>query len=796
MPEALEEQKIKPLRPLGSDSDNPIDDLMANLIEETYFKSPYVTDTYLAPYNPDDLYQKHWDYSIYEKMLQDDQISVCMQLKKDLVLGDGFLIQPQSEDQDELADFLKSCLMDRYEGDFVEDLEEILTAYDFGFSLTEKVFKVEEEMLALKNLVTRHPASWLIHTDPKGKISKFEQRTSAGDLEIKPTSLIHMINSKRFQNPYGYSDMRAAYNAWFTKLHIVRYLSIFLEKAASPIPVGRYDKNAPEGTGDRLLNILKKFQSKTALAIPKDLEIEFLEAKNTGEAYRNSIHMFNMFIGRALFIPDLLGFTGSETGGGSFSLGKEQINIFFLHIQRRRNSLENLIQKEIINPIIKYNFGNVENPPQFKFKPLDDLRALEFAKLWLEAVKGKFYEVTDEEINHFRKLVKFPEGEIIRPEAVNPNAPLDPNDPELEQKEVEEKDDKEEKPEQKEEEEKKEFAKAFDQTPGDYHKKVNFKAIKTKLDDYDTSLMNEVAPVVRKMLLDLNDQIEKKKIIQNQNVGRIDDLSLKYKKELKQIIKNSFFGLYKDSAAQAQTEIQKSDYAKKPLAEDKFLEVLDAEVFNFIGDYEYAILKRTRVELIAAIKDGKPLSSVIGVLSDELKPLADVALERYARTKHTEVMNNGRKEFFDSTGVVSGYQYSAIMDERTSEICSGLHGKFFKAGDEPVPPMHFNCRSTLIPITKYEAFKPTETIRGVSAEKFIEDNKGQGFSKYTAVLEKEIEQPKISDPNVEIETIIDGLVETTKYSLFGKVFHETTIEYKDDEKKEIKKLSHKNIKYE
>lgn len=39
-----------------------------------------------------------------------------------------------------------------------------------------------------------------------------------------------------------------------------------------------------------------------------------------------------------------------------------------------------------------------------------------------------------------------------------------------------------------------------------------------------------------------------------------------------------------------------------------------------------------------------------------------------------------------------------------------------------------NCRSTLIPITKYEEFKPTESIRGQDPQKFIEDNKGSGFS--------------------------------------------------------------------
>jgi len=92
----------------------------------------------------------------------------------------------------------------------------------------------------------------------------------------------------------------------------------------------------------------------------------------------------------------------------------------------------------------------------------------------------------------------------------------------------------------------------------------------------------------------------------------------------------------------------------------------------------------------AALKDGLPISSVIELMDDSKKK-AVISTNRYARTKFTEVMNKGRMAFFESTGVVSGYQYSAIMDGVTTAICQGLHGKFFKSGTQPIPPMHFNA---------------------------------------------------------------------------------------------------------
>ena len=51
---------------------------------------------------------------------------------------------------------------------------------------------------------------------------------------------------------------------------------------------------------------------------------------------------------------------------------------------------------------------------------------------------------------------------------------------------------------------------------------------------------------------------------------------------------------------------------------------------------------------------------------------------------------------------VKEYRYTAILDNRTSEICRGLHGMIFKVKDIEVgvnyPPMHRYCRSSVVPI--------------------------------------------------------------------------------------------------
>jgi len=744
---ATDEEKKPEARPRAESSDNPVKDLYLGTAEKTQQESAYVAHSLQKPYNPDDLYQRTGDYTIYEDMEVDDQVSIALQLKRDLVIGSGWTIVVENESDEKYADGIYCDLEEDPEVPLDELMEEIIdVAYTKGFSLSEKIFKQKDDgTLSLRNIKTRYPNSWLIHTDKHGNIERYQQHGGSGDIDVDPKSLIHYINNPRHQNPYGNSDLRRAYEAWFVKRHLIRFYSIFLEKAAGPIPVAKYQSGVPADKVLEVFNAIKNFQSKTAMTIPKDFEIEFLQASGSGEAYTKGIDLFNMFIGRALVIPDLLGFQGQATGGGSLSLGQGQISVFYKHIMRRRRTLEWLINKHIVMPLCVWNYGLLEQYPKFKLNPISDEKSLDYAQKYLELVKGKIYKPTLSEINHFKDLIKFPlsdEAEIEWIEAGSAGGFQPGQSPFLDQENDdgddennEDRDDDKPEGQGPEDEEKStevEFVelghfKAYKNTDGDFHKRVDFKALEATLTSDQKTISSEAKTIVRDIVEDLLDQIKKKNILGG-NIDRMDKVKLKYLKKLQQMLTRNFRQSYLDQKAIARKELFKQNF-NQPLPTDKFLEFLEKETYQYVGDWEYTITKRTRNELIAAIKDGRPLSSVITVLDDELNSLSEVSLERYSRTKLTEVMNRARLEEFEDSKVVAGYQYSAIMDDRTTDICSGLHGKFFKAGSEPVPPTHFNCRSTLIPITIFEEFTPDTKVGSKDIDKFIEDNLGEGFSR-------------------------------------------------------------------
>lgn len=103
-------------------------------------------------------------------------------------------------------------------------------------------------------------------------------------------------------------------------------------------------------------------------------------------------------------------------------------------------------------------------------------------------------------------------------------------------------------------------------------------------------------------------------------------------------------------------------------------------------------------------------------------------LNTLVRTNTFEALNEARyAEFTDPVidGFVTALEYSAILDDRTTEICSQLDGHIH-AADSAIwetyrPPNHYNCRSLLVPITQADGWDGVE-----SAAPIIEPQEGFG----------------------------------------------------------------------
>lgn len=81
-------------------------------------------------------------------------------------------------------------------------------------------------------------------------------------------------------------------------------------------------------------------------------------------------------------------------------------------------------------------------------------------------------------------------------------------------------------------------------------------------------------------------------------------------------------------------------------------------------------------------------------------------IDTTAQTQSIAIVNTQRLESFRKSRIVKGVQFLAVLDKSTTDICRSRNGMILKLDDPRLnfftPPLHYNCRSYLSPVTIYE----------------------------------------------------------------------------------------------
>ena len=120
------------------------------------------------------------------------------------------------------------------------------------------------------------------------------------------------------------------------------------------------------------------------------------------------------------------------------------------------------------------------------------------------------------------------------------------------------------------------------------------------------------------------------------------------------------------------------------------------------GETTPSIAKR----LIGSLQFGEEAKTVgqIAAAGGQLTQVADNQIIALVRTSINQVANAASQQVYEGNqDITKKYRYIATLDTRTSAICRALDGKEFEYGKGPMPPQHFNCRSTTVPVIDYKA---------------------------------------------------------------------------------------------
>lgn len=92
------------------------------------------------------------------------------------------------------------------------------------------------------------------------------------------------------------------------------------------------------------------------------------------------------------------------------------------------------------------------------------------------------------------------------------------------------------------------------------------------------------------------------------------------------------------------------------------------------------------------------------IISDVLKTtsITENQARALTRTSITATQNAAIVKVSESNkDILTGFMFTAILDSRTSPICSHHNGQIYDIDDKRFqPPLHWNCRSSMIPVLK------------------------------------------------------------------------------------------------
>jgi SPP1 gp7 family putative phage head morphogenesis protein len=107
--------------------------------------------------------------------------------------------------------------------------------------------------------------------------------------------------------------------------------------------------------------------------------------------------------------------------------------------------------------------------------------------------------------------------------------------------------------------------------------------------------------------------------------------------------------------------------------------------------------------------------------------VADNQVMALVRTSINQVANSASQQVYEANqDITKKYRYVATLDSRTSSICAALDGREFEYGKGPMPPQHFNCRSTTVPIIDPDILPPSTIAKRASADGPVPVNMNYG----------------------------------------------------------------------
>jgi SPP1 gp7 family putative phage head morphogenesis protein len=699
----------------------------------------------LVPYSPDKLLSKK-KIDIFNEMMTDDEISAAVDELKLLRLSKGWEIEAASDSSldRQIRDEVEYNL-ENIEGSFDDDLREMMGALEMGVSVNEMVWNPWEKgkyagtnpHIRLQSIKSLNPKYLNLFTDDFNNILQngVVNISSLGYGDQYPVDkfIIYSFN-KKYENIWGTSRIRELYDLWYIKKVCIRAWGIFIEKFGHPFPVLKHASGIDDKSRDYLLNVIKQIRMESGFTIPKEVELQMVEASGrSADIHEKALTWINGQIRKKIMGQTLTSDAGEK---GARSLGQVHFDILQSYIEHLgKDVADKAVNQQIIQRLVDYNHPDVEDYPIFKFKPMVEDDITEKIKVYYDGIDRQVVKPIPEDEERIREFTGFPPRKVEETPAAAVADPTIPGDTGVTTKNIEVYAEADIKKYQE-----KIFTGVSRRKFTVYEESVDFAEIKSTTQSTQDKYIVKAGGIIKSGIDDMIRAIQRNKIVENKNYDAIKSLS--FYADAVGALKGTFTDMlretYENAMRQAKQEIinkkrrarRYSDVLKfqydidlRKINPTEALAFFDSKAFDMAGIERDNITKKVKVILYNSIKSGASLRDTINQIQTDTQEYYDAGqtdedalkgyrLENVIRTNITEAMNEGRKAYFEDPaldGYVQAYQYSAILDNRVRPNHACMDGRIYSVTspvwDRHTPPNGYNCRCLLIPVTQDEEYE-------------------------------------------------------------------------------------------
>jgi len=662
--------------------------------------------------------------SEYRGMLRDSEVSACLNIRLTAMVA-GYQITPADDTPEgKLAADLVTEIIERMRGSFLSVLRSqmLREALISGMVIAEPIQRIIDTdrfgyVVGLEALRVCKSDDFAdgIQMDTRGNILSFTQNITGVVNTVEPDEVVYYPFRSQPWNPYGESILYSAYDAWKLKEILFRLYGVFSSVNASGIRSAKIPDEHYQRDKVATLTMLREMSEYASVVLPASYDIDLeIPAGTAGTHFINGIReLSNKEIRKAILYDESINAEGQHTGSYASKVVSQKI--VYEAMAADGWAYCESIAEQLFRRLLDWN-GFAEYPvPRLIPEPLSKrdadvgavLTSLSQAKqtglLTTEVSEGTQKQLiqkllyptgVDFDISEYNtaqiELNTNIEGTIQRWQERHKTGVYGQTIIAAAAPKGRQRADIRKLKKQALEEEKSAKDNLLDVWKENLPKLM--KAINSGLFDRSGKWKSRDFGTVRKAIKD------------NVTTGG---------SKLRKVLTDSLMNRWEQGRENAQkllpvkAEVSTTPVLVTPAAAQQMMSqrvylALEETYGNIANDIYYSIERA----LTGGISEREAMSQVQQYLSAEALPAGRAAT--IVNTNLATAYNSGRMSLFNElsdpfamkTGGIKGYQFSAVMDDSTTEICQMYDGRFFHVNDPelPEPPLHFNCRSILIPV--------------------------------------------------------------------------------------------------